>query len=277
MEMLFSKMHGAGNDFILVDDSASEWDRSPQFIANLCNRHLGIGGDGLIYLTRVPGEDIIRMDYFNSDGSAADVCGNGLRCSASFAYQNMFGCSRKRMVFLAGGNLLRTEIMDASGESVKIELLLTEPFQRYLLENSETVYKGGAGVPHLIKIVSDIESLDVCSEGRRLRYHERFLPDGVNVDFVAFSSKDYPVLVRTYERGVEDETLACGTGCASAAAVLHQFFGFPEKLSILSHGGNVLEIEIIKECNILKGVFLTGPAVTVFEGKLHEWNQNIST
>lgn len=269
-------MHGAGNDFILVDDSASEANRSPSFIAHLCNRHLGVGADGVIYLQKTADENIIRMDYFNSDGSAAAVCGNGLRCSAAFAYRKGLGRGRKNMVFLAGGNLLGTAIMDDSGESVKIELPVTEPFQKYELENAETVYKGASGVPHLIKVVPDLETLDVPAEGRRLRCHPRFLPEGANVDFVSFSDRNRPAAVRTYERGVEDETLACGTGCASTGAVLHQFFGFPEKLSILSRGGDVLEIEIIKECNILKGVFLTGPAVTVFDGELCERNQDYS-
>ena len=276
MKMLFSKMHGAGNDFVLVDDSASGANRSPRFIAHLCNRHLGIGADGVIFLKKNPDESIIRMDYFNSDGSAAAVCGNGLRCAAAFAFRKGLGHGRKNLDFLAGGNLLRTEIMDNTGESVKIELPVTEPFQKYELENAETVYKGTTGVPHLIKIVPDLETLDVRAEGRRLRFHARFQPEGANVDFVSFSNRNRPAAVRTYERGVEDETLACGTGCASTGAVLHLFFGFPEKLSILSRGGDVLEIEIIKECNILKGVFLTGPAVTVFDGELCKRNQDYS-
>ena len=264
-------MHGAGNDFILADDSGLQWNRSPHFVATLCNRRLGIGGDGLIFLHKSPDQDCIRMDYFNCDGSAAAVCGNGLRCSASFAYRNGLSGGKRKMIFLAGGKRLHAEIMDAEGLSVKIELCLTEPFQEYQLPDAGTVYKGGMGVPHLIRIVPDTDSVDVRTEGCRLRFHKRFQPEGANVDFVSLpEERKRPVSIRTYERGVEDETLACGTGCASAAVVLHQFFDFPENLSILSRGGDILEIEIIKECNILKGVFLTGPAVTVFEGELQE-------
>ena len=278
MKMFFSKMHGAGNDFILVDDSSGEWKRSPQRIAEICNRHLGVGGDGMIFLRKTPEDDCIRMDYYNSDGSAAAVCGNGLRCSASFAYRNGLSGGKRKMIFLAGGERLRAEIMDEEGASVKIELCVTEPFRKYRLPDAGTVYKGDVGVPHLVKVVPDTDAVDVGGEGRRLRFHERFLPDGVNVDFVSLPEKtDSPVVIRTYERGVEDETLACGTGCASAAAVLHRFFGFPEKLSILSRGGDILEIEIIKECNILKGVFLTGPAVTVFTGELTGRNLDFLT
>ena len=249
MKMVFTKMHGAGNDFILVDDSELKWSRSPEFI-----------GDGIIYLRKNDGGDVIRMDYYNSDGSGA-VCGNGLRCSASFAYRKGLSGGKKRMVFLAGGNLLSAEVKDDAGASVRTELLVTESFRKYELEGAEIVYKGGAGVPHLIKVVPDAEKVDVRREGRRLRFLEQFQPEGANVDFVSFTEKNRPVVVRTYERGVEEETLACGV-------VLHSFFDFPRKLSILSRGGDILEIEIIKECNILKGVFLTGPAVTVFEGEL---------
>lgn len=277
VKMLFSKMHGAGNDFILINDPAREWSRSPHFIAKLCDRHRGIGGDGVIFLREIPGENLIRMDYYNSDGSAAAVCGNGLRCSASFAYRNGLGGKKKNMTFLAGDNFLRTSIMDDSGDSVKIELLVTEPFRKYELSDFGSVYKGSVGVPHLIKVLSPGETVDVGNDGRRLRFHECFQPDGANVDFVSFPDRKHPVTVRTYERGVEGETLACGTGCASTAVVLHQFFHFPEKVSILSRGGDVLEIEIIKECNILKGVFLTGPAVTVFDGELSGWNQDCLT
>ena len=102
MKMVFTKMHGAGNDFILVDDSELKWSRSPEFIAGICDRHLGVGGDGIIYLRKNDGGDVIRMDYYNSDGSGA-VCGNGLRCSASFAYRKGLSGGKKRMVFLAGG------------------------------------------------------------------------------------------------------------------------------------------------------------------------------
>ncbi len=269
MKRVFTKMHGAGNDFILVDDSEGTWSRSPDFIAGICDRHLGVGGDGVIYLCRAGDDDVIRMDYYNSDGSGA-VCGNGLRCAASFAYGKGLSGGKRKMTFLAGGNLLTAEVKDDKGTSIRTELLVTEPFRKYELENSEVVYKGGVGVPHLVKAVPDAERIDLCREGRRLRFHERFQPEGANVDFVFFEKKDRPAVVRTYERGVEDETLACGTGCASTAVVLHQFFGFPEKLSILSRGGDILEIEIMKECNILKGVFLTGPAVTVFEGELSQ-------
>ncbi|MBP3393995.1 MAG: diaminopimelate epimerase, partial [Lentisphaeria bacterium] len=114
--MVFTKMHGAGNDFILVDDSELKWSRSPEFIAGICDRHLGVGGDGIIYLRKNDGGDVIRMDYYNSDGSGA-VCGNGLRCSASFAYRKGLSGGKKRMVFLAGGNLLSAEVKDDAGAS----------------------------------------------------------------------------------------------------------------------------------------------------------------
>ena len=174
------------------------------------------------------------------------------------------------MTFLSGNNLLSAEICNDEASAVKIELLVTEPFVRYELETGESVFKGAVGVPHVIMLEKDLDALDVVQKGRWLRNHTLFRPAGANVDFVSWEGEGHPVRIRTYERGVEDETLACGTGCASAAVAGHLFLGFPEKLSILSRGEDIIEVEIIKECNILKGVFLTGPAVAVFEGKLCE-------
>ena len=268
MKLHFDKLHGAGNDFIVADDSCRKWPVSPEFIARICDRHKGVGGDGLI-LIRPEDDGTLHMTYFNSDGSHAAMCGNGLRCAASFIYHHRLADGRKSVRLLGDDGYHDTEIMNDAGTLVRITLDVSEAFHPVRLENGETVHKGTVGVPHVIAYRPDIESVDVRGEGKFLRYHPEFQPAGANADFVSFApDRKGPVMIRTYERGVEDETLACGTGCASAGVVLHQFYGFGEKVCFLCRGKDRIEVEILKECSMLKGVNLTGPAEQAFAGEL---------
>ena len=270
MKLHFDKMHGAGNDFILADNSAGNWPSAADFIRSVCDRHKGIGADGLILISPDPESNGPRMRYFNSDGSHAAMCGNGLRCAASFVYRHKLAGGRKKVRLLGDDGPHDTEIINEAGTEVKISLDILEPFQAVRLDSGETVYKGTVGVPHAIAVRKDVERTDVRREGAFLRYHPKFQPAGVNADFVSFASADQtgPVLIRTYERGVEDETLACGTGCASAGVVLHQFCGFGEKVCFLCRGKDRIEVEILKKCSMLTGVFLTGPAEKAFAGEI---------
>ena len=268
MKLLFDKLHGAGNDFIVADDSCRKWPVSPEFIACICDRHKGVGGDGLI-LIRPEENGTLHMTYFNSDGSHAAMCGNGLRCAASFIYRHQLAGGRKSVRLLGDDGYHDTEIMNEAGTLVRITLDVAEAFHPVRLENGETVHKGTVGVPHVIAYRPDIERVDVRGEGKFLRYHPEFQPAGANADFVSFApDRKGPVMIRTYERGVEDETLACGTGCASAGVVLHQFYGFGEKVCFLCRGKDRIEVEILKECSMLRGVNLTGPAEQAFAGEL---------
>ena len=269
MELHFDKLHGAGNDFIIADDTEGIWPQDPGFIRAVCDRHKGVGGDGLILIQAKPGSDP-RMIYFNSDGSRADMCGNGLRCAASFVFRHGLADFRRAVRLTADDGVHETEILDADGSRVKVSLLIAEEFHPVKLDSGETVYKGILGVPHAIVIRPDLEAVDVRKEGAYLRYHPVFRPAGVNVNFIGGTSPDQagPVAVRTYERGVEDETLACGTGCASTAVVLNRFFGFGEKICLLCRGKDRIEVEIPKECSTLKGVLLSGPAEQAFDGKI---------
>ena len=270
MKLFFDKMHGAGNDFIVADNSSGKWPFQTECIQALCCRHKGIGADGLILISREPGTDELRMRYFNSDGSHAAMCGNGLRCAAAFVYRHRLAGDHRKVRLLGDDGPHDTEIINESGTEVKISLAISEPFQAIKLETGETVYKGTVGVPHAIAIRQDVEQTDVRREGAFLRYHPKFQPGGVNADFVSFLSpgQEKPVMIRTYERGVEDETLACGTGCASAGVVLHQFLGFGEKVCFLCRGKDHIEVEILKKCSMLTGVFLTGPAEKAFAGEI---------
>ena len=289
MDFIFTKMNGAGNDFIVADVSALSREMIGKIfhkerIAFLCDRHLGIGGDGLILVKILPcrsQEDpaMAEMFYFNSDGGSAAMCGNGLRCAASFVWQKGLLQKERKMCFLSSGLKAEAEILDDYGKKVKIQLDVTEKHEEYAVAfegKDYRVFKGAVGVPHAVVVLEKREewnALDVKKFGAFLRYHPLFAPAGVNADFLFFEKgemeNDLPeILIRTYERGVEDETLCCGTGCSASAVVLAEFFSLPEKLRLFCRKGDQIDIEIVKECNILKGVYLSGPAETVFEGTL---------
>jgi diaminopimelate epimerase len=264
MKLAFSKVQGAGNDFVMADDSDGHWPRTPDFIKAVCERRLGVGADGLILLSRKPSG--LRMDYYNSDGSEAALCGNGLRCAALFARACGLSSS-DRMEFSTASGTLSAELLGSG--LVRIRMPLSEPFKRYDIDPEFTIYKGSVGVPHAVIPVPSIDRVDVKLQGRRFRFHKAFLPEGANVDFIELpDSFSKPVKIRTYERGVEDETWACGTGIASAAVCARLFLGAPDVVDLLCVAGAVLRIELICKDNIVKDAHLTGPAGISFSGAL---------
>ena len=259
MNIHFSKMHGAGNDFIVTETPFSA-----ASIPLWCDRRRGIGADGVIRLSPL-GANRVRMDFFNSDGTRASMCGNGLRCAALYA-KNHFDNMSCEMFFETDSGVLKTQII--SDSSVKIELPVNEPFVKHGGDGKLLLFKGVTGVPHAVLPVSGLDGVDVESYGRAIRNHEIFAPDGVNVDFIEpdFSDMSQPVRIRTYERGVEGETLACGTGIGAAGCVCRTFFGFPENIRFLSRSGDILSLEIPEDYIILGKIYLTGPAEEVFRG-----------
>ena len=266
--MRFAKMHGAGNDFIVIDQTSSMRKFTPERIRLLCDRRKGIGADGIILLSRggMPADDnLVRMDFFNCDGSRASLCGNGLRCAASFAYKRDLS-NGPDVNFLTGSGVLRTKVLSA--DRVRIELPADPSgFGEGRKAGDYTVYAGKVGVPHGVVFVEDPDRTDVDGTGRMIRYHEAFAPDGVNVDFLpAEYDLTKPVKIRTYERGVEAETLACGTGAGAAALVLRLRHPEMKKVLLLSRSGDVLEVEFPEEWNILNKMYLTGPAEESFHG-----------
>lgn len=266
MNLEFSKMEGAGNDFIVADNSAGRWPKSPEFIRAACDRHRGIGADGLILLSPFGGEGALRMDFYNCDGTLASLCGNGLRCAAEFARASKLAKSQV-IDFSTDSGKLSAKIV--SPGVVRIQMPLTEAFSKCEIDPAWTVYKGAVGVPHAVIPVPELAKVNVAGKGRHFRRHPKFAPDGANVNFVQIpASFDLPVLLRTYERGVEAETLACGTGATSTAICLRRFFNAPPHLRILCAGGDILEIELIEADNILKEAYLTGPAKTAFRGTI---------
>ncbi len=272
MNFQFTKMHGAGNDFavILCDRAGSPESMFRDIpdsarIVRACDRRIGIGADGLFFLTPL-GTNRFKMDFYNNDGSRASMCGNGLRCAGLFAGRY---AKTSDLIFETDSGELCTSVLadDGVSGSVRITILQNEPFRFCGELNGYPVYYGVAGVPHAVAVVPDVDAVDVAAEGRALRYHEAFAPHGANVDFLEQVPRaDGTFRIRTYERGVEAETPACGTGISASGIVLHQFLEKSEKVHILSRSNDILDVEILKENSILKGVALTGPAVSVFSG-----------
>lgn len=270
MNITFSKMHGAGNDFIMLTGTnlISSGTLKKEKIAELCDRKRGIGANGLIIVT-IPEQKTgynAQMIYYNSDGSRGEMCGNGLRCAAWYARNKLK--QPKELSIKTDAGLLYAEIIDSS--SVKIEIPYIAEFIKVSIDNRE-MYFGNTGVPHVVVFVDDIKKIDVNKEGHFLRYHERFRPAGTNVNFVSVNKKakdKSSFLIRTYERGVEEETSACGTGISASAICAWLYKNASSPVKFTTTDGDQLTVEI-PEDKPLKKIFLTGPVCEVFTGNYH--------
>ncbi len=263
--MDFVKYHGAGNDFIIIDNRNDNYfpkkNVKQKRIRELCHRRFGIGADGLIELKSSTEADF-KMLYYNSDGSEGTMCGNGGRCIAAFAWQHMV--AGKNMSFEASDGIHKANILNTENNITSVDLQLGS-VSKIKIENEYIVIDTGS--PHYIAFVENIESLDVYNEGRKIRYDERFMPAGVNVNFVQ-SFKDH-LFVRTFERGVENETLSCGTGVTAAAiAAFLKGIKFEKAQYPVKTKGGELSVRFNTVGKNLKfeNVWLTGEAVKVFEG-----------
>ncbi|MBW2091532.1 MAG: diaminopimelate epimerase [Deltaproteobacteria bacterium] len=264
----FYKMSGHGNDFILVDNREKQVqdDAMSALTRAVCRRRLSIGADGMIFIEHGPPEVDFAWRFFNSDGSEAEMCGNGSRCAARFAY--MKGIAPAEMKFLTLAGIIRAEVHD---NAVKVELTQPkEPRLNYSLElNSQEVMLSSlnTGVPHAVIFVDDIENAPVKELGRDLRFHPHFQPAGTNVNFTQIMDRGH-LANRTYERGVEDETLACGTGCIAAGllAALQGWIDSPAR--IMTRGGEELIIHFKQTENGFNKILLEGPVRVVFHGSL---------
>ncbi|MDR3330948.1 MAG: diaminopimelate epimerase [Endomicrobium sp.] len=266
MDVKFSKFSAAGNDFILVDNRENVvTEKNYQFLAKkLCNRRYSIGGDGLILLEKSTCKDF-KMKYFNSDGSYASMCGNGGRSVAKFAYN--LGIVNYKMTFETDAGTINAEIL--SQDNVKLDLYdpkdLKQNIKIKIIGREFNADFINTGVPHVIIFVDDIKKIDVFKYGRAVRYHKFFEPVGVNVNFVEVT-KNNTLFVRTYERGVEDETLACGTGI-TASGVISVFRGLTKSpVSIIASGNDKLSVSLKILNNQIKNVVLEGPAFVSFKG-----------
>jgi diaminopimelate epimerase len=262
----FTKMNGAGNDFILIDNRAGDIDLNRSQIARLCDRHRGIGADGILVLENPSDHADFQMRYFNADGGEAEMCGNGARCFARFA-KKVAGADGK-ISFETPAGVISAEL---AGELVTLQM--TEPSDLRLSvplqvgAEKKIVHFVNSGVPHVVVPVAQVANVDVLQEGSVIRYHEMFSPKGANVNFIEKRGAD-KIAVRTYERGVEDETLACGTGVVASALVFAATENVNGPISVLAHGGDELSVGFKKMDTQFKQVTLTGPAEFVFEGAI---------
>jgi len=259
-------MNGAGNDFILFDNRSGDIDLDRNQIARLCDRHRGIGADGILLLEKPTNHADFRMRYFNADGGEAEMCGNGARCFARFA--NKVGGQKPKISFETPAGVISA---DLKGNSVTLRM--TEPTDLRLnvelpmTAEKKTVHFINSGVPHVVIPVAKIEEADVRREGAAIRYHKMFSPNGTNVNFIEKRGRD-KIAIRTYERGVEDETLACGTGIVASALIFAASEKSSSPITVLARGGDELEVGFDKGEEGFHNVTLTGPAEFVFEGNI---------
>jgi diaminopimelate epimerase len=253
MKVHFSKYQGTGNDFIIVDDRQNEFNTADQtLIAHLCHRRFGIGADGLILLRNHLQHDF-EMIYFNADGKEGSMCGNGGRCIVQFAYDNYI--INEDTTFMAVDGLHHAKI---ENNLVCLKMIDVADYK-----NNNGYYFMNTGSPHYVEFVEDLQNYAVYEKGKTIRYSQDFAPNGTNVNFVEKNKTG--IAVRTYERGVEDETLACGTG-ATACALAHGLNGASSPIDIDVLGGK-LAVSFDKTTTGFENIYLTGPAKKVFEGE----------
>ena len=262
----FTKMNGAGNDFVMIDNREAQIALTREQIAALCDRHRGIGGDGLIAVETAQNGADFRMRYYNADGGEAEMCGNGARCFARFASRlvgRKDGVNFETIAGVVGAQLL--------GENVRIEMSKPRDLEfgtkLTAAGRALTVHFVNTGVPHAIVFVEDLEQVDVLTVGAALRYHDQFAPRGTNANFIQVHGPS-ALAIRTYERGVEGETLACGTGVCAAALVHHALTGAASPVTLRVRGGDTLSVGFKKTVDGYDNVTLTGPADFVFDGQV---------
>jgi diaminopimelate epimerase len=266
MTLEFTKMNGAGNDFVMVDNRDGTRTLSRDQIARLCDRHRGVGADGLIAVEGTP--ELPRMRYYNADGGEAEMCGNGARCFSRFAAR-LLGVTSGSLTFQTEAGILSAELL--SDERVRIRM--SEPHSLQLAHSLRVadrdleVHSLNTGVPHAVTFVSNLEETPVFGLGRALRQHQRFAPAGTNANFVQILGTG-SLGIRTYERGVEDETLACGTGVTAAALIHHHLTKAPSPIAVQVRGGETLEVGFRLENGHPSAVTLAGPADFVFAGSV---------
>lgn len=262
MNLEFYKYQGAGNDFVIVDDRNKSFDVSNVELINfICDRRFGIGGDGFMLL-RPSKEYDFEMVYFNADGNEGSMCGNGGRCIVAFAYhQNIIG---KHCKFIAVDGEHEADIIDNDGtEWVSLKMIEVSD-----IEQNERFSFADTGSPHYVELVENIKDFPVVNKGREVRYNDRFENEGTNVNFVEVKN-DGSLQVRTYERGVEDETLACGTGVTAAALTMHKRGVINScKVEIAAMGGNLRVLFEELAGGKYSNIWLQGPAEFVFKGSI---------
>jgi diaminopimelate epimerase len=268
MTLNFWKMNGAGNDFVMLDNRDLSLQLSQEQIAQLCDRHRGIGADGLLCVEPATEGGDFKMRYYNADGGEAEMCGNGARCFGRFVNRlHNDTLTRIRFETLAG-------LISAEFEGDQVRINMSAPHSLKLGQNLEvegsslTVHSVNTGVPHAVVFTDDLETVPVRAWGAGLRYHAAFAPKGTNANFVKVLAPD-SIAIRTYERGVEDETLACGTGMVACALIHHELTSAPSPIAVRVKGGDTLRVGFDElSPHEYSNVTLFGPADFVFQGSV---------
>ena len=263
----FTKMSGAGNDFVLIDNRKRKINLTRDQVVHLCDRHRGIGADGVILLTRCEsGKADWAWEFYNSDGSTGEMCGNGARCFGRFV-QKVAGAKRD-FTFETEAGIITARF---NGDLVSVNLTppnnlrLNERLQ--LSVGPQNVHFINTGVPHVVMFVLDADKAMVQQLGPEIRRHKQFAPKGTNVNFVQVLSPGR-IRVRTFERGVEGETLACGTGVTASALISSRVYQFNSPVSVQVQGGDLLEVSFQQQNGDFSDVRLSGPADFVFDGEM---------
>jgi diaminopimelate epimerase len=265
----FYKMSGSGNDFIIIDNRAGAWDRlrAPGFVRAVCRRQISVGADGVIFIERSDRADF-SWRFFNADGSEAEMCGNGARCAARFALVQGIAAEKLSFATIAGiihaevyGTRVKTQLTRPGVPEMNIELAIDgAPFVFHSINT---------GVPHVVCFVDALERVAVSTIGRSVRFHKRFQPAGTNVNFVSQSAGDM-LQIRTYERGVEDETLACGTGSVAAALIAIALGRAASPVRLQTRSGDILMVYAAEASAPFSEVYLEGETTVVYTGELWE-------
>ena len=249
----FYKYQGTGNDFVMIDNRDGKFPVDQAYIEHLCHRRFGVGSDGLILLENDPDYDF-RMVYFNADGREGSMCGNGGRCTVRFAEDLGIFSGKTTFIAVDGEH-------EATADSETVSLKMGEV---HSIDRHADYDFMNTGSPHYVRFVQDIKSYEVVEEGKKIRYSEEWVKKGgTNVNFVEVLDHE-TIYVRTYERGVEDETYSCGTGVTASALSAHMNHGMASPIKVITKGGN-LQVSFDDD---FKNLYLTGPAVRVFEGIL---------
>jgi len=262
----FTKMNGAGNDFVMLDNRLGDLQLAADQISRICDRHRGVGADGVLILERAANGADFRMRYYNADGGEAEMCGNGARCFARYA--SRVAGPMEELSFETPAGVIGAELQ---GDLVRLQM--SEPKQMRLgmtiplPDQQVAAHFVNSGVPHVVVPVDDLEKAEVRQLGSAVRRHDLFAPKGTNVNFLK-ERGPRQIAIRTYERGVEDETLACGTGVVASALIFSAVKNVEGPIGVLVRGGSELEVGFEKEGDQFKNVTLTGPAEFVFEGTI---------
>lgn len=262
----FTKMNGAGNDFVLLDNRAGNLQLSGSQISRLCDRHRGIGADGVLVLEPAANGADFRMRYYNADGGEAEMCGNGARCFARFA--NHVAGPLAQLSFETPAGVIAAAL---EGEGVTLQMSDPKDLRLDLrisaLGQTIDCHYVDSGVPHVVVPIEGIATVDVRGLGSAVRHHAKFAPRGANVNFLEPRGAQ-EIAIRTYERGVENETLACGTGVVASALIYAATTKAESPVRVRVQGGDELQVGFEKEGEQFSHVTLAGPADFVFEGSV---------